>query len=113
MLETTLPYSNVRYVRFLDNESKLLLATDTNVILYDIIGHAEISSFPQATSLYDTPSYDQSTKKYASSQAGSVHLIDIQNGSVKVMPVYQKISRIYQLSGEYLFNNLGFGLKHN
>jgi hypothetical protein len=102
----TLPYTGILYARFLDAATKVLVATDTKVILYDYTTNAETASYEFNTSIYAIPHFNQRSSQY---QAGGV-FIDINNGTTKTVGVYGAYST-FRLEGEYFFTNSGFALK--
>lgn len=102
----TLPYTGILYARFLDVGTKVLLATQTKVILYDYATLAEAASYEFNTSIYADPHFNQRSGEY---QVG-VQLININNGITKTVEAYGGYP-VFRLEGDYFFTNSGFALK--
>lgn len=106
--KSTLPYTNVRYVRFLDPEKKLLIATADKVIVFNFQTAAEVSSYAFDTSTSAEPRFNTFSQEYVVNKGSK--LMDISTGQVRELSLYSGFYA-YRIQGHYLFTSTGFGLK--
>lgn len=115
VIHETLPYTNIRYVRFLEGGKKLFTATDSRAVVYDYATKEEVIGYSFTTPEGVYAHLEQSTMNFAVKINGTMALLDINSGTNKAIPVYGEIYYRYNylMAGDYvLTNNGGFGLRY-
>lgn len=110
----SLPYLGIDYIRILDNEGKVFLATPEKVILYNFLSDTEISSFDFAVPDSNSDHLDLASMIYGANNATGKHFINVETGVRQEIEVYRYGS--YILEGDVLFDysvyKNGYGLKN-
>ena len=106
----SLPYTGIDYIRILDNEGKVFLATAEKVILYNFLSDTEISSFDFAVPDSNSDHLDLESMIYGANNATGKHFINVETGVRQEIELYRYGS--YILEGDVLFDDNGYGLKN-
>jgi hypothetical protein len=111
-LQGTLPYENIRFLRFLNSTTQILIATPDKTILYDYVNNVSISEFAFSTPENNYAGFNEATMTYYirfSLNPGLV-LLNIKSGEQKTLEVFNVHDT--KLEGDYLFTKAGFGIKY-
>jgi hypothetical protein len=115
VLQTTLPYNNVQYVRFLDGSKRVFIATDSRAVIYDYETDAEVVGYSFTTLDGSYAHLEQLSMNFAVRSTGAITLLNLNTGTTKAIPLYEGRYNgdYYMVAGDYLFsNNGGFGLRY-
>ena len=105
-LQTTLPYTEIKYVRFFDNQPRLLIVTYSKVIVYDYLGNSEIASFDFSSPAGSPFDFDQGTQKYSIVVEDQLKILEVNNGSISIGE--KTFGYGLFIKGKYIFANEGF-----
>jgi len=117
VLQRSLPYTGIRFLRFIENTTTILVATATQVFKYDYSTDTQLSAYLFETPEYSMAGFNHNRQMYSVKDAGAIKLLDVTNGIVRSVPVDMSsyYSRYYAVN-DYLFYSsitsmYGFGLK--
>jgi len=104
----TLPFTDIRFLHFLNSGDRLFIATSDKSIVYDHINGSTIAAYDFPTDFSGDPKFNDLTMTYVTRSFG-FKLLNINTGEQRNIKVdYPDGSTI---EGEYLFSYKGFGLK--
>jgi hypothetical protein len=102
-------YDQIYFVNFLNDNQRLMIATQDHVILYNFLTGEEEANFPFVT--YVSSGYfNASTNKY-SVFGPSIQRINVISGEVEMISKPVDNGYTVKLEGDYLFNGRGFAQK--
>jgi hypothetical protein len=107
-LSETLPYSGIKFLHFMASDNMLVIATETQVIVYDYIARSVSTTHNFATGTSGYRSFDNLNKTYIVSGSASLIRLNVVTGEVKSNVVYDPHN--CSITGNYLFHQNGFGL---
>lgn len=115
VLQETVPYNNIQYVRFLEGSKRIFIATDSRAVIYDYETDVEVAGYSFMTSEGVYAHLEQSSMTFAVRSTGAITLLNLNTGATKAIPVYGNLYDwdYYTMAGDYLLsNNGGFGLRY-
>jgi hypothetical protein len=102
-------YDKIYFVNFLNDNQRVMIATEDHVILYNYLTGTEEAKYPFVTYV-SSGSFNASTNKY-SVFGTSIQTINVISGEVEVINQPENNGYTVKLEGEYLFNGAGFAQK--
>ncbi|HEX5171501.1 MAG TPA: hypothetical protein VFW11_20125 [Cyclobacteriaceae bacterium] len=105
---STLPYTDIQFLHFIDSDDRLFIATSDKAIVYDHINQAVIAEYTFSTNQYAHPEFNDLTMQYIVRGVGLV-VLDVTTGEQKNIGVFDSYNTT--IEGQYLFSNSGYGSK--
>lgn len=102
---STLPYTDIRFLHFVDSEDRLFIATSDKAIVYDHINQTVIVEYAFNTNQYAYPEFNDLTMQYIVRSAGLL-VLDVTTGEQKNIGVFDSYNTT--IEGQYLFSNSGY-----